>query len=75
MPTGVSEIVMLRRDVRLRKEFLYRKAQEDRDQSIHEKKLRIKAALDENKPIPSDLKAEAADLANALSYDENLDGK
>lgn len=65
---------MLRRDIRLRKEFLFRKSQEENDRRIHEKKQRIKKALDENKPIPSDIKAEAVNLAEALSYDENLEG-
>jgi hypothetical protein len=68
-------VVMLRRDIRLRKEFLYRKAQEDKDRRIHENKLRIKTALDENKPIPSDLKTEASAITDALSFDYNLSGR
>lgn len=65
---------MLRRDIRLRKEFLFRKAQEEKDRKIHEKKLKLKQALDENKPIPADLRQEAAQLAEALTYDESLAG-
>lgn len=36
----------LRREVRLRREYLYRKAQEDRLRTIEEKKLKLKDALD-----------------------------
>lgn len=67
---GVVE--MLRRDARLRKEFLYRKAIEDKERKLHEKKIRLKKALDENKPIPHDLRSEATQLADALAYDEGL---
>lgn len=39
-------LLQLRREVRLRKEYLYRKAQEDRLRSIEEKKQKLKSALD-----------------------------
>lgn len=36
----------LRREVRLRREYLYRKAQEDRLRTIEEKKQKLEGALD-----------------------------
>ena len=63
---------MLRRDTRLRKEFLYRKSLEERERRMHDKKQRLKQALDENKPIPQDLREDAAALADALALDAGL---
>lgn len=38
--------LQLRREVRLRREYLYRKAQEDRLRTIEEKKQKLEGALD-----------------------------
>ena len=65
---------MLRREARLRKEFLYRKALEEKDRKQQEQKLQLKNALDSNKPIPKELKRDAVKLAEALSYDQNVTG-
>ncbi|KAM9998967.1 hypothetical protein ACTFIZ_002519 [Dictyostelium cf. discoideum] len=46
---------MLRRNARLRQEYLYRKNLEGADKEDYEKKRRIKKALDEGKPIPTEL--------------------
>lgn len=43
---ALNVVLQLRREVRLRKEYLYRKAQEDRQRSIEEKKQKLKSALD-----------------------------
>lgn len=42
----LSSSLQLRRQVRLRREYLYRKAQEDRLRTIEEKKQNLKSALD-----------------------------
>ncbi len=63
---------MLRRDARLRKEFLYRKALEDKERKLYDQKVRLKSALDENKNIPADLRKDAAHLAELLAYDESM---
>ncbi|GMH39616.1 hypothetical protein BSKO_07514 [Bryopsis sp. KO-2023] len=47
---------MLKRNVRLRKEYLYRKSLEGQAREDYEKKLKIRKALEEGKPIPTDLK-------------------
>uniref|UniRef100_UPI00398ED72D U3 small nucleolar ribonucleoprotein protein IMP4 n=1 Tax=Pristiophorus japonicus TaxID=55135 RepID=UPI00398ED72D len=62
---------MLRREARLRREYLYRKAQEDQLRSIEEKKQKLKCALDENKLIPTELRREALDLQKVLEYDDD----
>jgi U3 small nucleolar ribonucleoprotein protein IMP4 len=64
---------MLRREARLKKEFIYRKSLEEKDRKTQEKRQRLKKALDENQPIPQDLREEASELAEALSFDAGLD--
>ncbi|XP_067833572.1 U3 small nucleolar ribonucleoprotein protein IMP4 isoform X2 [Heptranchias perlo] len=60
----------LRREARLRREYLYRKAQEEKLRSIEEKKQKLKCALDENKLIPTELRREALELQKVLEYDD-----
>lgn len=66
---------MLRREARLRKEFLYRKSLEKQDTQLRESTTRVKKALDSNAPIPAELRAEAAELTEKLAYDEGLSAK
>lgn len=66
---------MLRRQARLRREYIYRKSIENRERTIQEKKLRLKSALDENREIPSDLQNDAIPLQKTLDWeDEGADG-
>jgi len=62
---------MLRRQARLRREFLYRKGVEERKKSIQEKKDRVARALEENRPLDTDLKMSAAELKESLKWDDN----
>ncbi|XP_067833571.1 U3 small nucleolar ribonucleoprotein protein IMP4 isoform X1 [Heptranchias perlo] len=64
------QAVKLRREARLRREYLYRKAQEEKLRSIEEKKQKLKCALDENKLIPTELRREALELQKVLEYDD-----
>ncbi|XP_068166672.1 U3 small nucleolar ribonucleoprotein protein IMP4 isoform X1 [Antennarius striatus] len=61
---------MLRREVRLRREYLYRKAQEDRQRTIEDKKQKLKGALDENRLLPTEVRREALQLQKLLEYDD-----
>ena len=61
---------MLRRQARLRREYLYRKSLEQRENAIQSKKDRLKRSLDENKRIPTDLQKEALSLQNRLKWDD-----
>uniref|UniRef100_V9L7N5 U3 small nucleolar ribonucleoprotein IMP4-like protein n=1 Tax=Callorhinchus milii TaxID=7868 RepID=V9L7N5_CALMI len=61
---------MLRREIRLRREYLYRKAREDSARVIEEKKQKLKGALDENKLIPTEVRRDALDLQKLLEYDD-----
>nr|XP_015200935.1 PREDICTED: U3 small nucleolar ribonucleoprotein protein IMP4 [Lepisosteus oculatus] len=61
---------MLRRQARLRREYLYRKELEDRARTIDEKKQRLKQALDENRLIPTEVRKEALKLQKLTEYDD-----
>ena len=65
---------MLRRDARLRKEFLYKKALEQTDRELNNRKNRLKDALESNRLIPMELKKEASLLAQTLAFDDNVSG-
>ncbi|KAJ3275188.1 snoRNA-binding rRNA-processing protein imp4 [Borealophlyctis nickersoniae] len=62
---------MIRRQTRMRREYLYRKALESKERVIYERKQKLKEALEEGKAIPSDLRKEAATLRKELQYDES----
>ncbi|XP_075189072.1 U3 small nucleolar ribonucleoprotein IMP4-like, partial [Anomaloglossus baeobatrachus] len=61
---------MLRREARLRREYLYRKAQEAKQHSIEDKKQRLKRALEENRLIPTEIRREALTLQKQLEFDD-----
>ncbi|XP_068664334.1 uncharacterized protein [Aristolochia californica] len=65
---------MLRRNIRLRREYLYRKSLEGKERLLYEKKRKIKEALEEGKPIPTELRNEEAALRKEIDLeDENTE--
>lgn len=61
---------MLRRQARLRREYLYRKSSEDKHKQLQEKKEKIKRSLDEGIPIHGDLRKEALNLQDKLKWSD-----
>ena len=61
---------MLRRQIRQRKEYIYRKTIEARERTIQEKKQKLKHALDENKTIPTELRGAAISLQKTLAWED-----
>lgn len=61
---------MLRRQARLRREYLYRKSSEDKHKQLQEKKDRLKRSLDEGIPIHGDLRKEALSLQDKLQWND-----
>lgn len=61
---------MLRRQARLRREYLYRKAIEERNKIIQDKKTRLKQSLEENVPIHTDLRRDALTLQKKLKWED-----
>lgn len=52
---------MLRKSTRQRKEYLYQKALEDKEKTVFENRKRLRDALENNKPLPTDLRNKSGD--------------
>ncbi|KAF5477068.1 hypothetical protein F2P56_003747 [Juglans regia] len=64
---------MLRRNIRLRREYLYRKSLEGKERLLYEKKRKIKEALSKFLTIPTELRNEEAELRHQIDLeDENI---
>lgn len=61
---------MLRRQARLRREYLYRKSLENRQRSIQNKKDRLRDCIENNKPVHTDLKKTALELHKKLEWED-----
>lgn len=61
---------MLRRQARLRREYIYRKGVEEKNRVVQDKKDRLKRALEENKLIDGDLRRDALSLAQSAKWDD-----
>nr|XP_022909644.1 U3 small nucleolar ribonucleoprotein protein IMP4 [Onthophagus taurus] len=61
---------MLRRQARLRREYLYRKTIEDKQKSIQDKKNRIKKSLENNTTIHGDLQKKALHYQKKLEWED-----
>eukprot|EP01040_Poterioochromonas_malhamensis_P015952 gene15952-17978_t len=59
----------LRRQIRLRKEFLYKKLIDNQEASKETKKRKLQDALDQNKPIPTEIAAEARGLYHDIEME------
>lgn len=62
---------MLKRNIRLRREYLYRKSLEGKERALYEKKRKIRQALEEGKPIPTELRNEETALRNELDLEDD----
>ncbi|KAK2721175.1 U3 small nucleolar ribonucleoprotein protein IMP4-like isoform X2 [Artemia franciscana] len=60
----------LRRQARLRREYVYRKAIEERTRTIQEKKDRLKRAFEEGRPVDTDLRKEVGSLKSAIQWED-----
>lgn len=62
---------MLRKNIRLRKEYLYKKDKELKERATLDKKLKLKRAIEEDKPIPFELRKEEQQLRHQLENDDD----
>jgi U3 small nucleolar ribonucleoprotein protein IMP4 len=67
---SLKPCTMLRRDVRLRREYLYRKSLEQKEQALLTRKRQLKEALAADKPIPTELRKDAHELKHSLELDD-----
>jgi U3 small nucleolar ribonucleoprotein protein IMP4 len=64
-----------KRNVRLRREYLYRKQLESNERVVYEKKRKLKQAIESGKPIPTELREEEAELRHQIEMDDaNTEG-
>lgn len=61
---------MLRRNTRLRREYLYRKSLEGKERQHYEKKRQVREALEEGRPIPTELRNEEQALRREIDLDD-----
>ncbi|KAI1715387.1 brix domain-containing protein [Ditylenchus destructor] len=64
---------MIRREARLRREFIYRKSLEEKQAAIQERRDKVKNALQKNKAIPTDLRKDAVSMVKELSWGAQVD--
>jgi U3 small nucleolar ribonucleoprotein protein IMP4 len=69
LPAG--SVNMHRRTTRLRREYVYRKSLESKAREEYEKKSAIRAALQEGKPIPTELRAESQKLKHEIDLEDD----
>lgn len=61
---------MIRRNIRLRKEYLYRKGLAGKESEVYEKKRKIREALKEGKALPTELRDEEQSLRAVSTWDD-----
>jgi U3 small nucleolar ribonucleoprotein protein IMP4 len=57
---------MLRKNIRLRKEYLYNKSRELKDREKQEKLIKIKRAIENDKKMPNELRKEKEQLTKEV---------
>lgn len=61
---------MLRRNQRLRREYLYRRSLRGKEKEEYEKKLKVQKALKEGKELPREMHDEAKQLQREVALDD-----
>jgi U3 small nucleolar ribonucleoprotein protein IMP4 len=61
---------MLRRNARLRREFIYRKSLEGKERELYEKKRTIRQCLEDGKVIPTELRRDESKLREELAMED-----
>ena len=61
---------MQKRDVRLRREYLYRKSLEAKEQALSENKKKLKAAIAAGKSIPTELRKDEKRLRHEVELED-----
>ena len=64
----------IRREIRLRKEFLHRKQTDINEMIKLDKKRKIKSAIDQGKAIPTELRNDARECPEAIRYVDSMYG-
>lgn len=62
---------MMKKNIRQRKEYLFKKNEEIKSKLIYAKKQKLKSSIENDKPIPSELKKESETLLKDIQYDDD----
>ncbi|CAM9161317.1 unnamed protein product [Discosporangium mesarthrocarpum] len=65
----------VRRQVRLRKDYLYSKSLQGREAATYEKKRKIREALRDGTPLPTELRADEANLRHEVELEDDETAK
>eukprot|EP00898_Chlorokybus_atmophyticus_P003406 jgi/Chlat1/4066/Chrsp26S04120 len=63
---------MIRRNARLRREYLYRKSLEGKERAVYDRKRKLREALEEGKPIPTELRGEEGQLRHDVELEDEI---
>ncbi len=69
-PSRRRRLDMLRRQARLRREFVYRKSLEGKERELYEKKRKIRQCLEDGRPIPTELRKEEEKLREEVHAED-----
>ena len=58
---------MIRRNIRLRKDYLYQKSQELKEQDKQNKRIKMQNAIDNDKNVPTELRKEKDEVTKDLA--------
>ncbi|ORZ20724.1 anticodon-binding protein [Absidia repens] len=61
---------MIRKNTRLRREYLYKKSLESKERTIYDRKQRIKEAIEKGQPIPTELRNAGDEMRSDLPFDQ-----
>lgn len=61
---------MLRRQARLRREYLFRKSVETKHKKIEDRKAKVQRSIEEGIPIHGDLRYQAIELEQKLRWND-----
>ncbi|CAO3665497.1 unnamed protein product [Rhizopus microsporus] len=61
---------MIRRNTRLRREYLYKKSLEQKEQSTFDRKQKIKEAIEQGKTLPTELRKMDKGSKEDFGYDQ-----
>lgn len=64
---------MIRRQARLRREFIYRRSLEEKQGAIQSRRDRVKQAIAKNAPIPTDLRKDGVKIIDKISWGTQID--
>jgi U3 small nucleolar ribonucleoprotein protein IMP4 len=71
LPAPTNPPPKIRKLTRERREYLYRKSLEGKERERYEKKKKLREALAQGKPIPTELRKEEAELRKEIEFEDS----